>query len=97
MSHVVTQHLSFSDIQQHPTQVVELLAQEHDMVILVKREGDDITICSYPSYSREVNDILDEAITEHQLKKQQGYTREQAFQDFRESQREISTYLQGQS
>jgi len=93
MSHIVTQHFSFSDIQRHPKRVVELLAQEQAMVILVKREGDDITICSYPAYSQEVNDILEEAMAEHQVKKQRGYTREQAFQDFRESQKEISKYL----
>ncbi len=93
MSHIVTQHFSFSDIQQHPRRVIELLAQEQEMVILIKREGDDITICSYPVYRQEVNDILDEAMVEHQSKKQRGYTREQAFQDFRESQEDISKYL----
>ncbi len=93
MSHIVTQHFSFSDIQQHPKRVIELLAQEQEMVIMVKREGDDITICSYPVYSQEVNDILDDALAEHRMKKQQGYTREQAFQDFRETQEKISKYL----
>jgi hypothetical protein len=93
MSHIATQHFSFSEIQQHPKQVVELLAQEQDMVILVKREGDDITICSYPAYSQAVNDILEEAKAEYQVKKEHGYTREQAFQDFRESQKDISKYL----
>ena len=95
MNPIVTQHFSFSDIQQHPKRVIELLAQEQEIVILVKREGNDITICSYPVYSQEVNDIPEEAIVEHQAKKQRGYTREQAFQDFRQSQKDISTYLQG--
>jgi hypothetical protein len=93
MSHIVTQRFSFADIQRHPRRVIDLLAQEQEMVILVKREGDDITICSYPTYSQEVNDILEEATAEHQVKKQGGYTREQAFQDFRESQKKISKYL----
>ncbi len=93
MSQPITQHFSFSEIQEHPKQMLELLAKEQETVFLVKRKGDDITICSYPAYSQEVNDILEEAKAEHRQKKQNGYTREQAFQDFRESQREIGKYL----
>jgi hypothetical protein len=93
MKQIVVQHFSFSEIQLHPKRVVELLAQDNEIALLVKREGDDIMVYSYPVYSQEVNDILEEAVAEHQALKQRGYNQEQAFQDFRESQQEISKYL----
>jgi len=95
MSQIVTQHFSFSEIQRHPGRIVELLAQEGEIVIVVKRQGADITICSYPVYSQEVNDILNDAMADHQRKQQQGYPREQAFQDFQESQQAISRTFTG--
>jgi hypothetical protein len=94
MSQITTQHFSFADIQRHPKRVIDLLAQQQEFVLLLKREGDEITVSSYPVYSQEINEILEEAIAEHQSLKQGGYDRKRAFQDFRETHQEISKYLE---
>lgn len=93
MSQIATQHFSFSDLQLHPDQVIELLAQASTVALLFKRDGDDITVSSYPTYSQEVHELLEEAKTEHQARKQRGYDRAQAFQGLRESLQKISKYL----
>lgn len=93
MSQIATQHFSFSDLQLHPDQVIELLAQASTVAIIVKRDGDDITVSSYPTYSQEVHELLEEAKAEHQARKQHGYDRAQAFQGLRESLQKISKYL----
>ena len=89
MSQIATQHFSFSDLQLHPDQVIELLAQASTVAIIVKRDGDDITVSSYPTYSQEVHELLEEAKTEHQARKQHGNDRAQAFLGLRESQKRI--------
>ena len=93
MYQAVIRHFSFSDLQRHPNQVIELLAQAREVALVVTREDDEITVSDYPVYRPEVNELLKEAQAEHHERKQQGYDRRQAFEGFRESQQTISKYL----
>ena len=90
MSLIASQHFSFAELQRHPQIMVDLLERKKDAAFIVQRDGDDITIAAYPAYSEEVEQILQDARVEYQRLKQYGYEREQAIEDFRTSQIEIS-------
>ena len=90
MSLTASQHFSFAELQRHPQIMVDLLERKKDAAFIVQRDGDDITIAAYPAYSEEVEQILQDARVEYQRLKQYGYEREQAIEDFRTSQIEIS-------
>lgn len=93
MSLIASQHLSFAELQRHPQIVVDLLERKKDAAFIVQRDGDEITIAAYPAYSQDVEHILQDALAEYQHLKQQGYGREQAIEDFRKSQIEITQHL----
>ncbi len=85
---------SFDHFRSHPELVVNALAENNDTSIMLKRLGNQVFVYYQKKYSNEVNEILEESESEYQKKLQEGYTREQAFQDFMEAQQEISKYLQ---
>jgi len=85
---------SFDDFKSHLQLVVDALAESNDVSITLKRQGDQVLVFYQRKYSDEVNEILEECEREYQRRLKEGYTREQAFQDFMEAQQEISKYLQ---
>lgn len=85
---------SFEDFKSRVQFVVEALAASTDVSIMLKRKGNQVFVFQPRTYSDEVNDILEESDREYQRRMKEGYTREQAFQDFMEAQQEISKYLQ---
>ena len=56
-------------------------------------KGDQIFVFYQKRYNDKVNEIFAKAQREFQRREKEGYTREQAFQDFMEAQQEISKYL----
>ncbi len=74
--------------------VMNALVESKNISILLRRERDQIFVFYQKRYSDQVNEIFAQAQREYQRREKEGYTREQAFQDFMEAQQEISKYLQ---
>jgi len=85
---------SFDEFSKHLQVVVEALADSNNVSVMLQRQGDQVFVLYKKRYSDEVHEILEESEREYQRKLKEGYTREQAFQDFMEAQQEISKYLQ---
>ncbi|MFQ5631940.1 MAG: hypothetical protein ACE5I1_24480 [bacterium] len=77
--------------------ILELLADEmiemDDASVLLKKSGDQVFVYFPKRYHDEVDEILEESKREFQQKQDQGYSQEQAFQDFMEAEQEISKYI----
>ena len=73
--------------------VMNTLAENKNISILLRREGDQIFVFHQRRYSDQVNKTFEKAQREYQRREQEGYSREQAFQDFMKAQQEISKHL----
>ena len=77
--------------------LLDLLADEmiamDEASVLLKKSGDQVFVYFPKTYRAEVDEILEVSKRELQRKQSQGYSREQAFQDFMEAQLKISEYL----
>jgi len=60
---------------------------------MLQRQGDQVFVLYRKRYGDEVNEIYEESKREYQRRKKEGYSREQAFEDFMKAQEEISKYL----
>ncbi len=96
MNQATKQEFSLTEVQSHPELVLDLLADD-DIALTVRRQGDKVVVYMHRVYSDDVNAILKEATALYQAKKQSGYSREDAFEDFIEAQKEISKHLQNES
>jgi len=85
---------SFDDFKNQLQIVVDALAENNNVSIMLQRQGDQVFVFYKKRYSDEVNEILEESKREHQRRKKAGYSREQAFEDFMKAQEEISKSLQ---
>lgn len=85
---------SFEEFTKHLQVVVEALTESNNASIMLQRQGDEVFVFYKKRYSDEVYEILEECEREYQRKLKEGYTREQAFEDFMEAQQEISKSLQ---
>jgi hypothetical protein len=81
-------------LKNHLEIVMNALVESKDISILLRRRGDQIFVFYQKRYSDKVNEIFEKAQREYQRREKEGYSREQAFQDFVEAQQEISKYLQ---
>jgi len=59
----------------------------------LKKKGDKVQFAYLKTYDDETVRILEEAKKEYAGMKQKGYTREQAFEDFSEGQKQIDKHL----
>lgn len=84
---------AFEEFSKHLQVVVEALADNNNISVMLQRRGDEVFVFCKKRYSDEVYAIYEEAKREYQRRKQQGYSREQAFEDFMKAQDEISKYL----
>ncbi len=84
---------SVDDLKNHLETIINMLEKSKDISILLRRQGNQIFVFYQKRFSDEVNKIFEESEREYQRRLKDGYTREQAFQDFMEAQREISKYL----
>ena len=69
-----------------------MLGQSDDIALVFKREGDQVLVYYHRMYNARVDVVVDEARREHQRKKSQGYSREQAFADFMLAQMAMRKY-----
>ena len=88
------QSFPYNDLKAKLDLVANVLSQDSEVSLLLKREGDLVFIFFKKNYSRQVNDILVDAWQEHRRKKNEGYNRERAFADFMEAQEALSKYMQ---
>ncbi len=81
------------DIQRNPLLIANLILKGKDVSIIFEKEGDRVRVAYLKTYSREAARILEEAKNEYKELEKNGYTREQAFEDFAEARNGISRYL----
>ena len=84
------QELSIEELKQHPDIILNILLQEDnvDVSIFIRREGNTVRFSS-KQYNSQVSDILKKADKELGRRNQEGYTEEQAGQDFVEAREKI--------
>jgi hypothetical protein len=81
------------EFKNHLEVVMNTLVESKNISILLRREGDQIFVFYQKRYGDKVNEIFEKAQRGYQRREKEGYSREQAFQDFMEAQQEISKYL----
>ena len=84
-----SQDISLDDIKVHPELITEVLFDDHDLSIILEKRGNTVRFTYLRMYDSDTTRILEEARQEYAQKRQEGYTREQAFEDFQEAQEEI--------
>lgn len=87
------QTIPFRELENYPDLVKNVLAQNDEIALMLRRQGDHVFVYYKKMYDKEVNEILEEARQEYQRKKKKGYDREQAFEDFFSAQQEIEKFL----
>ncbi len=88
------QEISLDQLQQHPEMLLEILPEKQgeEVSVSIKYQGDQISIVRQTHNPRFVETMRR---VEKKLKerKAQGYTREQAFENFFKTQDKISAHL----
>jgi len=88
-----SQHMSIEDIRNRPEIVADILLKKNDISVIFERRGDRVSYAYLKTYDQESARILREAKEEHRALKEEGYTPEQAFEDFEQAREEIGRYL----
>lgn len=88
------QTISLKELENHPDLLKNVLVQNDEIALMLRRQGDRVFVYYKKMYTKEVDDILKEAKQVHQRKKKKGYDREQAFEDFLSAQRDIEKFLE---
>lgn len=87
------QQIGLDDLKIHPELLTGILSNEQDLSLILEKRGHTIRYAYLRTYDTESRSILEDAKVEYRLKKEHGYSREQAFQDFEDVQQEITTQL----
>jgi len=87
------QDLSIEEVKNRPEIVTDWLLSEDEISIIFEKRGHKIRFAYLRKYDSETMQILEDAKKEYLQKKKKGYSREQAFQDFKTAQQEISQQL----
>lgn len=85
--------LSRAEIEAQPSLLFDLLLKLRDVRIRIEPSDDQISIYPQRRYPDEVYEILRESEELYQKRKAEGYTREQAFENIRKFQREVSALM----
>jgi hypothetical protein len=95
MEHVAEnfQNIVLEDLKEHPELITEILCNDQDVSLILEKRGHTVRYAYLRIYDQESRRILEEAKTEYLQKKQQGYSREQAFKDLLAVEEEITTQL----
>lgn len=88
------QEISVDDLKEHPDLVLDVLTQPQDIHVslVVQRKGQQVTIRK-KTYDPEFVETMQRIEEKLKSRKEAGYTREQAFQDFFEVQERISQQI----
>ncbi len=87
------QQIGLDDLKIHPELLTAILSKEEDVSLILEKRGHTIRYAYLRTYDTESRRILEDAKAECRHKKEHGYSREQAFQDFEDVQQEITTQL----
>ncbi|MBU1613979.1 hypothetical protein KJ693_01570 [bacterium] len=87
------QDILLEDIKDNPELITGFLFDDQDVSIILEKRGNIVRFAYLKTYDKETTGILDEAKREYAQKKAQGYTREQAFNDFMDARDEIMKRL----
>lgn len=79
---MLAKSLTHHELQQHPELIVDLLRDETDATVVVRREGDRVILLQQKQRP-DVDELRAEAERLLRQKEQTGYSREAAFQDLR--------------
>ncbi len=84
------QTLPFEDLKVHPEMITDLLSSHEGVPILLEKRGDTVSVGAARTYSRETDQLLEEALAEYAEMKRQGYSREDGFAELEAVQRELA-------
>uniref|UniRef100_Q3AQW2 Uncharacterized protein n=1 Tax=Chlorobium chlorochromatii (strain CaD3) TaxID=340177 RepID=Q3AQW2_CHLCH len=87
------QQIGLDDLKIHPELLTDILSNKQDLSLILEKRGDIIRYAYLRTYDSDSRKILEEAKAEYCLKKEDGYSREEAFQDFEDVQHDIATQL----
>jgi len=87
------QDIPLEKIKNNPELITGILFKDQDISVVLEKHGDTVRLAHMRSYDNKTTRILTEAKRKHDRKKQEGYTREQAFNDFLEVQEEITNQI----
>ena len=88
-----SQTLSIEVIKKDPELLARLLLQERNVSLIFEKRGDQVRYAFLKTYDEESIRILHEAKAEYEQLNKEGYTREQAVNEFEEAQQDISNAL----
>ena len=70
--------------------LTDLLSSHDSVPILMDKRGDMVSVGAVPPYSRETDQILEEALAEYADMRRRGYSREDGFAELEALQREMA-------
>ncbi len=82
--------VAVNDFKQLLDALADEMIKKENASVLLKKEGDQVFVYYPGGYSAQAEEILKASETDYENKKRSGYSREQAFNDFWQAQREIS-------
>ncbi len=87
---IQTQSFPFEALSAHPELITDILSSHDRVPFFLERRGDTVNVGAAPSSSREVDQLLEEALAEYADMKRQGYGREDGFSELEAVQRELT-------
>ena len=70
-------------------EILNLLSGDDDVSMVVEKHGDTVRVATMQRYDNDTKRILAEAREEYRQRKEQGYSREEAFSDIKAVQAEL--------
>jgi len=87
------QYVFVDDIKKNPNLIAQILLKDHDVSVIFEKRGRNVKYSYLKIHDQESLRLLDEAKKEHKKLKENGYNREQAFEDFEQARKNINNYL----
>ena len=87
------QYVFIDDIKKNPDLIAQILLKDHDVSVIFEKRGRNVKYSSLKIHDQESLRLLNEAKNEHKSLKENGYKREQAFDDFEQARNNINDYL----
>lgn len=87
--------IAIEEIRQRPELLANLLLAGDDRSIMMERRANVVRIMYLKNYEPATQRLVAEARAEYQVKKEGGYSREQAFADLWAAETEIAEQLSG--
>ncbi len=75
------QAIPLEDVWTHPEVITDLFRGDEDVSVYLEKRGDTIRYAAMRTYDKDDVRLLEEVRADHQRRKSEGYTREDAFAD----------------